>query len=324
MTFLRFPLLRLIALLGTVPAGYIHASESLPSVPAGLKAELFAQEPLIRNPAAMAFDARGRLFVGQGPQYRNPKPDTPGDTIVILLDTNGDGVADTAKTFAEGFNSIQGLAWHGRDLWVGNSPDLTIVRDLDGDDVADEYVKVYTDLGNLEHANHGHTWAPDGKLYFTHGTSKGLTLPGRVAPLPFRELWDVKAPPGTPDFPPPQVYQRGEYQRMYQDPEDDWGREGGMLRSDDLGANLEIVARGMRNPWDVAFDSGFNWLGTDNDHSEGDRIIMPFFNAHFGWGHSWSQHWTGRDHLPTAPVSGPVFDGSGTGIIFYDFPQLPA
>jgi len=324
MTFVRFPLLRLIALLGTVPAGYIHASESLPAVPAELKVELFAREPAIRNPAAMAFDRQGRLFVGQGPQYRNPKPDTPGDTIVILLDTNGDGVADTAKTFAEGFNSIQGLAWHGRDLWVGNSPDLTIVRDLDGDDVADEYVRVYTDLGNLEHANHGHTWAPDGKLYFTHGTSKGLTLPGRVAPLPFRELWDVKAPPGTPDFPPPQVYRRGEYKRLYQDPDDDWGREGGMLRSDDLGANLEIVARGMRNPWDVAFDSGFNWLGTDNDQSEGDRIMMPFFNAHFGWGHSWSTHWTGREHLPTAPVSGPVFDGSGTGIVFYDFPQLPA
>ena len=53
---------------------------SLPTVPAELKVELFAREPMVRNPGAMAFDARGRLFVGQGPQYRNPKPDTPGDT----------------------------------------------------------------------------------------------------------------------------------------------------------------------------------------------------------------------------------------------------
>src|SRR5688572_471693 len=123
-------------------------SSVLPSVPAGFKVELVAREPLVRNPCALAFDARGRLFVGQGPQYRNPKPDTPGDTVEILLDTDGDGVADQAKTFARGLNCIQGLAWRGRDLWVANSPDLTIVRDLDGDDVADEYVRVYGNLGN--------------------------------------------------------------------------------------------------------------------------------------------------------------------------------
>ena len=243
---------------------------------------------------------------------RNPKPDTPGDTVVMLIDANRDGVADTTKTFASGLNSIQGLAWHGRDLWIGNSPDLTIVRDLDGDDRADEYVKVYTDLGNLEHANHGHTWAPDGKLYFSQGTSKGLTQPGRVAPKPFRDLWGVQAPAGRRISAATGVHAR-HIKATYQDPGDDWGREGGVLRSDDMGANLEIVSRGSRNPWDIAFDSGFNWLGTDNDQSEGDRVFMPFFGAHFGWGHVWSNHWTGADHAPTAPISGPVFDGSGTG-----------
>ncbi len=309
---------------GSVCHGRPVAAPVLPTVPPEFKVELFAREPLVRNPCAMAFDARGRLFVGQGPQYRSPTPYTPGDSIVILIDSDGDGIADSAKTFADGLNCIQGLAWHGRDLWVGNSPDLTIVRDLDGDDVADVYIKVYTDLGNLEHANHGHTWAPDGKLYFSQGNSKGLTQPGRVAPKPFRDLWDVKAPAGTPDFPPPQVFSRADYKATYQDPSDDWGREGGVLRCDGMGTNLEIVSRGMRNPWDIAFDSGFNWLGTDNDQSDGDRLFMPFFGAHFGWSHGWSNHWTGEDHLPTVPVSGPVFDGSGTGIAFYDWEQMPA
>ncbi|MBA2604161.1 MAG: hypothetical protein H0U94_11295, partial [Acidobacteria bacterium] len=116
----------------TLALGQPASDPALPAVPSELKAELFAREPMVRNPSAMAFDARGRLFVGQGPQYRNPKPDTPGDTVVILIDSNGDGLADTVKTFASGLNSIQGLAWHGRDLWIGNSPDLTVVRDLDG------------------------------------------------------------------------------------------------------------------------------------------------------------------------------------------------
>jgi putative membrane-bound dehydrogenase-like protein len=317
----RFPLVA--AMTATAALGQPAGDPVLPTVPPELTVKLFAREPMVRNPSAMAFDRRGRLFVGQGPQYRNPKPDTPGDTIVILIDADRDGIAESRKTFASGLNSIQGLAWNGNDLWIGNSPDLTVVRDLDGDDVADEYVKVYTDLGNLEHANHGHTWAPDGKLYFSHGTSKGLTQSGRVAPKPFRDLWDVQAPAGAPDFPPPQVFTRAEYKATYQDPRDNWGREGGVLRSDDMGANLEIVSRGLRNPWDIAFDSGFNWLGTDNDQSDGDRVFMPFFGAHFGWGHGWSNHWTGRDHPPTAPISGPVFDGSGTGIVFYDAPQMP-
>src|SRR5690606_38972363 len=116
-----------LLLLGPLlPASAQPAEQSLlPTVPAPLRAELYAREPLVRNPCALVFDAQGRLFVGYGPQYRNPKPDTPGDSIAILLDTDGDGIADKTKIFATGFNAIQGLAWNGRDLWVANSPDMT-------------------------------------------------------------------------------------------------------------------------------------------------------------------------------------------------------
>jgi putative membrane-bound dehydrogenase-like protein len=319
----RLPLLFLV--LGVPLAFAAPAPADVPTVPPGFKVELYAREPLVRNPCAMAFDAQGRLFVGQGPQYRNPKPDTPGDTIEILIDSDGDGIADKAKTFAKGLNCVQGLAWHGRDLWVANAPDLTIVRDLDGDDVADEYVRVYTDLGNIEHALHGLNWGPDGKLYMSKGTSKGLTLPGRIAPKPFRDLWGVSAPAGTPDLPePPRTFKPHEYKSTYQNPADDWGKEGGILRADDMGANLEIVARGMRNPFDAAFDDGFNWMTNDNDQYDGDRIMMLFYGAHFGWSHPWSADWTGAGHLPTVPVSGPVFPGSGTGKVYHDSPSFPA
>ena len=297
--------------------------QALPKVPAEFEVTLFASEPLVRQPCSMAFDERGRLFVGMGPQYRNPKPDTPGDSVVLFLDTNGDGKADTTKEFATGFNAIQGLAWHGHDLWIANAPDLTIVRDLDGDDEADEYIKVYTDLGNLEHGLHGLNWAPDGKLYMSKGNSKGLNQPGRFAPKPFRDLAGVTAPADVPDFPTPVTFNKDSYRRAYHDPADDWGLDGGVLRCDDGGHNLEIVARGMRNPWDITLDSGFNWLGTDNDQVGGDRVIMPFFGAHFGWNHPWSSHWGTDPHAPTAPVSGPLFEGSGTGIVFCQSPQFP-
>lgn len=297
--------------------------DALPKVPVEFEVTLFASEPLVRQPCSMAFDERGRLFVGMGPQYRSPKPDTPGDSVVLFLDTNGDGKADTTKVFATGFNTIQGLAWHGRDLWIANAPDLTVVRDVDGDDEADDYTKVYTDLGNLEHGLHGLTWAPDGKLYMSKGNSKGLNQPGRYAPKAFRDLWGVTAPADVPDFPQPIKSNKADYRRAYHDPDDDWGLDGGVLRCDDGGKNLEIVARGFRNPWDIAIDGGFNWLGTDNDQVGGDRVIMPFYGAHFGWNHPWSSHWGTESHAPTAPVSGPLFEGSGTGIVFGNSPQFP-
>ncbi|RZO17775.1 MAG: c-type cytochrome [Verrucomicrobiaceae bacterium] len=300
------------------------ADETFPKVSDDFNVALFAQEPLVRNPCAITFDKLGRLCVGMGPQYRKPKPETEGDSVWIILDKNGDGSADSRIEFASGFNSIQGLAWKGNDLWVANAPDLTLVRDTNNDDIGDEYVKVYTDLGNLEHGLHGLNFGPDGKLYMSKGNSKGLTiLPEKIAPQPFRELWGISTPKNTPSFPAPVLSNRKNYNKSYHHPADDWGITGGILRCDDDGKNLEIISRGFRNPWDICFDDEFNWLGTDNDQTMGDKIFAPFFGAHFGWGHSWSYDWKGDYHLPTAPSSGPLFEGSGTGIIFCNIADYP-
>ncbi len=114
-------------------------TDALPSVEDGFEISFFVKEPHIINPSSLCFDELGRLYVGAGPQYRNPKPDSPTDSIKILIDEDGDGVAETVKTFAEGFNCIESMAWRGDELWVANAPELTVVRDTDGDDVADEY-----------------------------------------------------------------------------------------------------------------------------------------------------------------------------------------
>jgi len=329
-TFLAALLLAPLPTRAQFPAGNVNL-DALPEAPAGFEVTMYAREPVLRNPCSIAFDSQGRLFVSMGPQYRNPTPETPPDSVVLLRDTDGDGLADQAHTFATGFNNIQGLAWHGRDLWVANAPDLTVVRDTDGDDVADEYIRIFTDLGNLEHGLHGLNWAPDGKLYMTKGNSKGLAAterlpdePDRVAPKPFRELWGVPGPPDAPDFPAPKAFTRETYKAAYHHPDDDWGRAGGVLRCDDMGENLEIVARGLRNPYGMGFDHGFDWLGTDQDQNDGDRLFMPFYSADFGWSHRWSTHWTGENHLPTAPISAPTWQGSGTGVLFADAPNWPA
>lgn len=320
-------LLAACTLLGSV-LGAVEPRGPLPEVPPGFAISLFAGEPFIYKPTSLCFDEQGRMLVGQGPQYHLSQVIEEPDSVVMLLDTNGDGVADERKVFATGFNSIQGLAWKGDALYVANSPELTVVRDRDGDGVADEYVVVYSDLGNQEHAIHGLNWAPDGRLYMSKGNSKGHNQPekydGRVAPKAFRELWDVAHPPGAPDIPEPRAFTADTYRKSFHHPADDWGREGGVLRCEPMGANLEIVARGMRNPWDIAMDAEFNWLGTDNDQTQGDRITMPFMGAHFGWGHRYSSHWTGLGNLPTVSVSGPMTSGSWAGIVYYAHAQFPA
>ena len=301
----------------------LRADEFFPIVNSDLKVSLYAENPLVRNPCALTFDSKGRLFVGMGPQYRKPKPETQGDSVWLLVDDDNDGKADRRIQFATGFNSIQGLAWNGSDLWIANAPDMTIVRDLDGDDIADEYVRIWTDLGNLEHGIHGLNFGPDGKLYMSKGNSKGLTHPPeRLAPRAFRQLWDVDSPE-LPEAPPPRVSDRAGYKKNYHNPNDDWGRQGGILRCNDDGSQLEIFSYGFRNPWDITYDDAFNWLGTDNDQNIGDKIFSPFYGAHFGWGHSWSYDWVGENHLPTAPANGPFFEGSGTGVIYCGLKDYP-
>ena len=317
----RSPLILLS--LWAIAAPPLLAQKDFPIVPEDFQVSLFARDPIIRNPCAITFDAKGRLCVGMGPQYRSPKPDTKPDSVWIITDEDSDGKAEKRHQFATGFNSIQGMAWKGDWLWIANAPDLTRVRDTDGDDLADEYIRVFTDLGNLEHGLHGLNFGPDGRLYMSKGNSKGLTqLPDRLAPAPFRELWGVHVPLGTEE-PKPRSFTSKDYQKNFHDPRDDWGISGGILRCDDDGSNLEIVSRGFRNPWDIAFDDHFNWLGTDNDQTHGDKIFTPFFGSHFGWGHAWSYDWKGDEHLPTSPSSGPLFEGSGAGVIYANHPGYP-
>ena len=82
-------------------SGRISPPTRAPRVPPGFAVKLFAYEPMVHNPCATCFDAKGRLVVGFGPQYRNPRPNTPGDQVAVLIDENDDGVADRRQTFAE-------------------------------------------------------------------------------------------------------------------------------------------------------------------------------------------------------------------------------
>ena len=62
-----------------------------------MQAELFASEPMILSPSSIDIDHRGRVWMAEIVNYRrhNGKR-AEGDRILILEDTNGDGVAESS------------------------------------------------------------------------------------------------------------------------------------------------------------------------------------------------------------------------------------
>ena len=66
----------------------------------GLKVALVAAEPMIQNPTNIEVDPKGRIWAVECVNYRrNMKLRPEGDRVVVLEDTDGDGVVDKEKTF---------------------------------------------------------------------------------------------------------------------------------------------------------------------------------------------------------------------------------
>ncbi|MFM1769471.1 MAG: hypothetical protein RJA22_2000 [Verrucomicrobiota bacterium] len=150
-----------------------ESSRKTIQVPAGFEVRLFASEPEVVNPVAMAWDDRGRLWVVELYEYpRGARPGEKGrDRIKILEDTDADGRADKVTVFADGFSLATGLALGNGGAYLGVAPDLLFLEDTDGDDRADRRTVLKTGFG-LEDRHellNGFAWGPDGWLYMTHG-----------------------------------------------------------------------------------------------------------------------------------------------------------
>ncbi len=115
-------------------------SNKLTQVLPDFRIELFASDPDIENPIAMAWDERGRLWVVESVDYPNTFKETDGeanDRIKICEDTNGDGKADKFTVFADGLNIPTSMVFANDGVIVSMAPDILFMQDTNGDDVAD-------------------------------------------------------------------------------------------------------------------------------------------------------------------------------------------
>ncbi len=131
-------------------------SNKLTSVPVDFEIKLFAAEPNITNPIAMAWDERGRLWVVESVDYPNTFKETDGaanDRIKICEDTNGDGMADKFTVFADKLNIPTSMVFSNGGIIVSMAPDFVFLKDTNGDDVADVREVIMTGWGkNDTHA----------------------------------------------------------------------------------------------------------------------------------------------------------------------------
>lgn len=171
----------------------------------GLRWELVATEPMVRQPLNMHFDERGRLWIVQYLQYPFPAglkvtkydqylraiydkvpPPPPNhfkgaDRITILESTRGDGVFDKSKDFVSDLNIARSVVTGRGGVWVLNPPYLLFYPDKNRDDIPDGPPEVKLSGFGLEDTHSGANslaWGPDGWLYGAHGSTCTAEIKG--------------------------------------------------------------------------------------------------------------------------------------------------
>ena len=154
--------------LDSVPTPNVDAEMEAFQVAEGFEINLFASNPDIAKPIQINFDRQGRLWVAGSETYPHIVPgDIANDKIVILEDTDSDGVADCSTVFADRLLIPTGVAPGDGGVYVANSTELLFLSDTDGDGKADSRRVVLSGFGteDTHHILHTLQWGMDGSLY---------------------------------------------------------------------------------------------------------------------------------------------------------------
>ena len=295
------------------------------SIAEGLEAQLFAAEPMVRNPSNIDIDHRGRVWVVENVNYRpENNPDNPyqdgGDMVVILEDTDGDGQADDRKIFYQDLlvDGAMGIGVFDNRVYLSSSPHILILTDDDRDDQADRVDTLFTGMGNKQgdHTVHAVSFGPDGRLYFNFGNAGQKMLHKDGSPV-IDKMGNVVKSTGVP-------YQQGMVFRCEMD-----------------GSSLETLGHNFRNNYEVCVDSYGRMWQSDNDDDGNKAVRINYVMEYGNFGYrdeltqeAWqvsrsgmhpnipSRHWHQNDPgvVPNLYITG---SGSPCGITAYEGDLLP-
>ena len=161
------------------PVTPLSPEESMSKIvlPPGYRIELVANEPMVQEPVALAWDGNGRMYVAEMNTYMIDSEGSnqfePTSRIKLLEDTDGDGKMDKYTIFVDSLVLPRVVLPIGDRVLVQetNLKHIWSYRDTNGDGKADEKKMVFRndeiDLRNLEHQNGGLMWNRDNWIYPT-------------------------------------------------------------------------------------------------------------------------------------------------------------
>lgn len=235
--------------LGVAPWGDVMSTPTATPLAAitaapGFKVEMLRSSQGEGSWVAMAIDPKGRLIVS--PQ------EGVGNLLRITLTA---GQVEKVETIALPVGGAMGLLCAFDSLYVsGNGPSglgLYRLKDTNGDDQYDkvEYLKKFEGAGG-EHGSHAVVLGPDNMLYYIHGNF--AKIPGDISPNSAHKHYAED-----------QLLPRGEDGNGFGVGIKPPG--GFVVRGDPDGKNWELVAAGMRNSYDFAFNPHGEMFTFDSD-----------------------------------------------------------
>ena len=294
------------------------------TLPDDLEVTLWATTPLLQNPTNIDFDARGRLYVAEGVNYRGKAGRQPeGDRIVILEDTTGAGKADKSTVFVQETNLAAplGVAVFENRIVVSMPPDMLVYTDVNGDgkfDAATDKREVLLTGFNgrqHDHSLHSVTAGPDGQWYWNQGNTGAQ----------FSDNSGRKFFMGSP-------YMLGNIAGKKSDDGHVWiGGFAAHMNPD--GTNVTIIGHNFRNSYEQTVTSFGDVFQSDNDDPPACRVTPMIEGGNAGFASADGKRSWGADQRPgqTVPISewrqedpgtmpaGDVYGGgSPTGVAYYE------
>jgi mono/diheme cytochrome c family protein/glucose/arabinose dehydrogenase len=164
----------------------------------GLEVQLVAAEPVVTVPVAMTFDEKGRMWVvemtGYMPDTSGTGEDIPNGKVVIIEDTDNDGVADKRSVFLDSLVLPRAISFVENGILIAEPPKLWFVE-INNDKPGKRTLvdDKYTEGGNVEHQPNGLLRAMDNWIYNAKSDKRYRKMGGKwlKEQTHFRGQWGI-------------------------------------------------------------------------------------------------------------------------------------